>query len=315
MSTKKASDESGGLKKSPVVMIWRRVSDLDRAKSLGTKLLEWRSVGEDRSATMYDAGSVLVNYWVPDEAAAKANGSDSASNRAGYTLVSNPASEFVLVPARFQTSVRKIKAEHKGPAQALKTEAGDTISFVDDDGNFTAFYRPSSPAFNGKAGMKLNALLAQQSRQGGRGARARTRNQIVAHNLLVSDLKRSREFYQQVLGLRTLQATKYELKFDVGTLILSIKQESAVGLVGSLKRAERLLGDRIIFHVADIEAATEALARRGVEFPGGIEKSVHGPRAYFNDPDGHSLMLWQPSDESNGIDYSPVLHRILKNAT
>ena len=74
------------------------------------------------------------------------------------------------------------------------------------------------------------------------------------------------------------------------------------------------MADSLVFHVRDIEETMEALRRRGVEFPNGIEKSSTGPLAYFNDPDGHLLAIWQaPARHTpdQSIDFHPVLKRIL----
>jgi hypothetical protein len=83
-------------------------------------------------------------------------------------------------------------------------------------------------------------------------------------------------------------------------------------LVQFLKKTGRLVGDWIVFHVTDIKATTKALVRRGVKFPSGIETSTIGDVAYFNDPDGYSLVLWKPSGMTKMINFTPVLERILK---
>ena len=124
-------------------------------------------------------------------------------------------------------------------------------------------------------------------------------------------MKKSQAFYGKVLGLRTLQRSKSEVKFDTRSVILSIRPEPAVNLLRSLSEAGRLNGDWIAFHVKDIRAASEALAKEGVKFPRGIEESAHGLVAYFNDPDGHSLSLWQPPSQPAAINYFPQMDRIL----
>jgi hypothetical protein len=86
-------------------------------------------------------------------------------------------------------------------------------------------------------------------------------------------------------------------------------------MVRSLK-GRNLLRDQLIFHTPDIQAETLNLTNLGVQFPLGIETSISsGQVAYFNDPDGHNLWLWQPPqqfDPQMPIDYFPVLQRILQ---
>ncbi len=97
-------------------------------------------------------------------------------------------------------------------------------------------------------------------------------------------------------------------------MTLTIQAEPIYGLVYSLKRGRQLLTDWIIFHVKDISAAVQKLEGRGVAFPTGIDSSEDGQTAYFQDPDGHSLALWQPPPEEGTdlkINFFPALHRIL----
>jgi len=82
-------------------------------------------------------------------------------------------------------------------------------------------------------------------------------------------------------------------------------------LVQFLRKSGRLLGDWVVFHTPDIKGTSEALRARGVAFPAGIETSLIGDVAYFNDPDGYSLALWHPSGKTKMIDFNPALKRLL----
>lgn len=321
-----------GLKNSPVVMVWRRVSDLEQAATFADKVARWPLVGGNEYAKIYDAGTTVVGYWVQDllkkvvakdqgvkaeelKASALAGGNScGALNFNQFALVSNPATEILLAPTTFQTTVQSLSKSFKLSPNIVRAKAGETLSFVDEDGNFSGFFRPGKAALTGTAGSRLKSLMTRLPQGGAKGRVSKTSSQFIGFNILVSDVKRSQKFYKEVLGLRSLKADKGEAKFDLGTMILSIRREPAIGLVQSLARTGRLLGDWIMFHVNDINSAVEALKKKGVEFPLGIEESGHGLGAFFQDPDGHSLTVWQPPNQPLDIDYFPVLQRVLSNA-
>ncbi len=318
MSVKKQTDRPDALRSSPVVMTWRRITDIERTKNFASKVLGWPKVGENNYAAIFDAGGVLVGYWTQREDLAKealatiAGGNAcSALNISQFLLVSNPASEFLLATTQLRATARKLEQEQGLLPNIAKSEAGEKISVVDDDGNFTALVRPTGSALAGRGGAKLQSLLTEVTIGGKRASKIKGFHQFIGYSLMVSDLKRSREFYTEVLGLKLLQASRDELKFDIGSAILTLRPEPALGLVRSLQRAGRLLGDWIMFHVDDIKAATSALRKQGAKFPVGIEDSNHGRGAYFNDPDGHLLSVWQPPDQPESIDYFPQLERII----
>src|SRR5207253_654733 len=125
--------------------------------------------------------------------------------------------------------------------------------FIDDDGNFSAFYKPSSIALRGKAGDKLAAILTNRWSTPSVQAvdvavteaplASPVRTPIVGLDLLVSDLTRSKQFYASTLGLPLLWESASEAKFDIGQLILTLRLEPTNMLVQFLRKSGRLLGD------------------------------------------------------------------------
>jgi catechol 2,3-dioxygenase-like lactoylglutathione lyase family enzyme len=105
---------------------------------------------------------------------------------------------------------------------------------------------------------------------------------------------RAKAFYGATLGLRLVSEDPYALVFDAGGVMLRVaKVEQFVSAPYTV------LG----WHVADIVAMSQALARAGIvpeRFPGlqqnehGIWKSASGARIlWFKDPDGNILSLTQ----------------------
>jgi len=123
------------------------------------------------------------------------------------------------------------------------------------------------------------------------------------HVLLLSDdIERTREFYEQTLGLRAGERPPLEFAgywlYAGGTACLHIADRSSyrahAGRLG-LDVPERVTGpgpvDHLAFSAGDYDALSQRLARRGVrpirnDLPGG------GPRQlFFDDPDGQRVEI------------------------
>ena len=104
-----------------------------------------------------------------------------------------------------------------------------------------------------------------------------------------TDLARSLAFYRDTLGL----AVQFE---RLGFVFLN-----AGGVTLSLSTTHKKLatpvagGTEVVFGVADVTAAHEALRARGVEFLN-APRNVTGDQwaANFRDPDGHLLSVFGP---------------------
>ncbi|KAA2254281.1 VOC family protein [Solihabitans fulvus] len=117
--------------------------------------------------------------------------------------------------------------------------------------------------------------------------------QIVAF-VPATDLERSREFYENVLGLRVTEVTAFACVLTAGGVTVRITQ------VDQLRpQPFTVLG----WVVSDIEATAVELVARNVRFAryDGMSQDAHGvwttPSgdrvAWFTDPDGNVLSLTQ----------------------
>ena len=115
----------------------------------------------------------------------------------------------------------------------------------------------------------------------------------VAHfSIPVTDVKRSREFYCDIVGCKHLFSTpKGHMSFiDAGgTCLILVKQTETVNPV--LHNSE---GVHHSFTIAPdkFQAAIDRLKANGVEVIGEEDRQggvVNGPRIYFRDPDGTVL--------------------------
>jgi catechol 2,3-dioxygenase-like lactoylglutathione lyase family enzyme len=105
----------------------------------------------------------------------------------------------------------------------------------------------------------------------------------------VTDIERSKDFYENTLGLERSkqwgQMPAYE--YETGSLTLAICDMKAFGQQHSVSEHP------LAFQVDDVKAMRERLEGEGVEFRGDTIDSGVCLMAIFADPDGNGLMLHQ----------------------
>ena len=123
-------------------------------------------------------------------------------------------------------------------------------------------------------------------------------NDRVSAVLCSTDLARSREFYEDKVGLGLSPATiKNHLVFDCG--------DGTTLLLYGRPAANKADHTQVRFWATDIAADVQELVARGVEFDlvefGDLKMVDHvltspgiGKSAWFKDPDGNTLALFQP---------------------
>jgi predicted enzyme related to lactoylglutathione lyase len=321
---------------TPLVMIWRQVPSLEAAKSFSERMLNISLLGQDDDSLMYDVGTAILGLFGQAEFAkaqidqeTKLATADavvrhsaarlavaaacSARNFAEVNLLVNPASNVVFAADDLHMPQALLREEGFDTRFATSTsQLGETLPFYDDGGNLFSMTHFSDQALTtatGFVGPRLAAVLS---------ARAPEQHHFVSINLMVSDIAKSESFYTDVLGLQRLQGLERIVTFDAGTSLLQLVPESTPRMVVALSRAGRLDGDWFVFHTKNIADKVNRLTRLGAKFPEGIEESAVGRMAYFNDPDGYALVMWQPPDDETlpmkKINFFPALNRILSHA-
>lgn len=105
--------------------------------------------------------------------------------------------------------------------------------------------------------------------------------------VFVKDYPAALKFYGELLGLE--HSVDYEKipagEFETGSLTLQVMDAAAVG------REFKPNGHPIALHVDDVEAARADLESKGVEFLADTLDSGVCHMAFFNDPDGNTLMF------------------------
>jgi predicted enzyme related to lactoylglutathione lyase len=110
----------------------------------------------------------------------------------------------------------------------------------------------------------------------------------------VKDLAESSAFYGDCLGLTLLRHDADSAMFDAGQIVLHLQRASDHGVKLVPRRDD---SSDIVFLVEDLEDVRSALESRGVEFARRRSYEV-GLVTDFYDPNGHRLMLYQPSETS-----------------
>jgi predicted enzyme related to lactoylglutathione lyase len=117
--------------------------------------------------------------------------------------------------------------------------------------------------------------------------------------VFVKDFESATSFYGDTLGLE--QSRKYGRmpggEFETGNLTLQVMESAAVGIEFQPSKHP------IALHVDDVGAARNELEEQGISFMGETIDSGVCHMAFFEDPDGNTLMLhnrYAPPDAEPG---------------
>ena len=103
----------------------------------------------------------------------------------------------------------------------------------------------------------------------------------------VTDMERSREFYEQTLGLESISEAGQWPEYQLGENI-------SVYLMDPTNIGQEFRGPNtapIALRVDDVEARRRALEEKGIRFHGDTLDTGVCHMAFFADPDGNELML------------------------
>lgn len=107
--------------------------------------------------------------------------------------------------------------------------------------------------------------------------------------IFVADMDRSIRFYTETLGLRLAQRFgNHWAQVETGQLTIGLHPASAQNPAG--RNGSITVG---LAFSTPIEEAVSTLQQKGVKFQGPIAQDNAGKMAYFEDPDGNLLYLWE----------------------
>jgi catechol 2,3-dioxygenase-like lactoylglutathione lyase family enzyme len=105
----------------------------------------------------------------------------------------------------------------------------------------------------------------------------------------VRDLDTSVDFYHDKLGLRLI-SRDFVARFDINGVLFELVPAPGGRVSSGASNA------RLCFRVDDIGEAVHSLTQRGVPTTD-VKPKAGGLLAFFNDPDGNELCVWQYTSE------------------
>ena len=125
-------------------------------------------------------------------------------------------------------------------------------------------------------------------------------NKIEGITLLVSDIKRSVEFYRDILKLRVNKESEDKIEF-------SKKGSTNTKLIIELDKTGSNQNNTssviITFSVIDLNSIYDKLLQRKVDFHKKLSDDETGKNTIIRDPDGYLISLTEPIDEFAQIPY------------
>ena len=135
---------------------------------------------------------------------------------------------------------------------------------------------------------------------------------LAAVRLQTKDVEVSRHFYKDVVGIKSIEEDEEKSKsksahFDLGNIRLTLTQAT----VSKGEKMTETPPSQLVFVVENsIETVHSDLAKRGVKFKSKkISEDATGKTISFSDPDGNTIVLWQPPkrDTKNYKAVEPVV--------
>jgi lactoylglutathione lyase len=122
-------------------------------------------------------------------------------------------------------------------------------------------------------------------------------NRISAVILLVSNMKKSIEFYKDVLGMEIKQQAEDWVEFS--------KQGTVLALHPTKEKLTKDTNMLIGFNVSELEPVCSNLEKKKVKFHKKVTNEAFGKHAIIEDPDGHLISLAEmaPKEEFTQIPY------------
>jgi predicted enzyme related to lactoylglutathione lyase len=257
-----------------LVYVFVYVKSIPDARHFYEDTLGLKPIEVEEHAVKYDTGDVML-----------------ALNEAGPAGVSLPEKDnsSILVFHVDNVDEMRGKLAENGVAFAAteRYDIGAIAPFHSPDGQSFMLYEPSHEALGWPSGDRIKKILARPKRH---DVPLLGERKLLYTFLFVPDFKRAYDFYHDALGLRDLEQDDGEgvVKYDVGGAILATHRTKNVTPGRNLA---------LVFHTSDIERAAATLKERGVDLDG-IRRSEIGAVARFDDPFGHMLYLYSPSEQA-----------------
>ncbi|HEU4324158.1 MAG TPA: VOC family protein [Roseiflexaceae bacterium] len=282
------------LTESPVVYLMVYVRDLVVSRAFYEGGLGFRAIEEDADSVKYDAGTTLI-----------------CLNRAAGYGVPLPTERDRSVEITFL--VRDLDAAVEDLAQRCvamtpieRYEVGALADCYDPDGHWISLYQPSDEALGWSSGGKVRAALQQAPQRD--GPFALDGAPLIYLFLFVRDINTTFAFYHETLGLHNIEGGPCSsdvsdndhgvVKYEAGGLMIATHHVTAAVAAKRGLLPERMKSVVPVFAVPDVARVASELQTRGVPLSLRPRRSQIGVIARFEEPEGRSFYLYEPSAEA-----------------
>ncbi len=295
------------LTESPVVYLMVYVHDLTASRAFYEGGLGFRAIEEDADSVKYDAGTALI-----------------CLNRASDYGVPLPAGRDRSAEITFLVHDLEAAAADLGQRGVATTpieryEVGALADCYDPDGHWISLYQPSDEALGWPSGEKVRAALRQLPQRD--GPFALDGAPLIYLFLFVRDTNATFAFYHDTLGLHNIEGgpcssdvsddDRGVVKYEAGGLMIATHHVSAAVAAKRGLVPERIKSVVPVFAVPDLAQTTATLQARRVGFSLRPRRSQIGSIARFEEPEGRSFYLYEPSAEALGWPSGPRLQQII----
>ena len=300
-----------------VLYVFLYVRDLAVSREFYADTLGLRVLEEDEGCVKFDAGQVIL-----------------ALNRADdYGIVLPDIKDHSTDVVWLVDDVRQATENLSARGVVFKPtdwyQPGGIADFYDPDGRWLTLYQPSEEAMGWPSGERLRAVIeARRGRNGGGTAQRVSRPpapgeeppgladaELIYLFTFVPSSRVAEEFYHQNLGLKALEGGPCSrtsggdeegvVKYDTGGVIIATHhvepERSQEEFEEHLCPPPELQGGRMkgvapVFHATDAEAMGRELARLRPDLEPRITRGEVGTIVRVDDPTGHLVFLYEPSE-------------------
>src|SRR5215467_4728595 len=125
---------------------------------------------------------------------------------------------------------------------------------------------------------------------------------ISAVILLVSNMKKSIEFYKDVLGMEVKQQAEDWVEFSKQGTVLALHPTK------KKKKLTKNINMLIGFDVSELESVCSNLEKKNVKFHKKVTNEAFGRHAIIEDPDGHLISLAEMAPKEEEFTQIPYYH-------
>lgn len=287
-----------------IVYLFVYVTDLARSRRFYEDALGLEVLAADEESAQYACGDVILALNRADR-----YGIELPGERDNSTDVVFLVDE--LEPVRETLAARGVKFN-----KPVEYEIGKLVDFYDPDNHWYTLYEVSEEAMSWPSGEKIAAVQRAHGGRNGGGPATLAGVPLIYAFFFVPDAADTQAFYHDFLGLRDIeggpcsQASRGDedgvIKYDTGGIMLTTHfydqtlpplEEDEHGCPPRILDLDHMKGVAPAWVVPDVRQVVDELRSKRPDFDPKIEVGSHGVVATCEDPGGHMLFLWEPSED------------------